>query len=146
MLDTATTMTSEYVCCDANLVVRFVSDGDASAVHRWWQQWLRSSATIVAPSLFRYEVTNAFHRLTRADNANRDPLTLLSLAFDLPISAREFPGMHDRAIHFARRFDLPAAYDSHYLALAESLHCRFFTSDARLFNSVSHQLPWVEFV
>ena len=43
----------------------------------------------------------------------------------------------------ATRFNRPAAYDAHYLALAEMMNCEFWTADRRLFNVVRDELPWV---
>ena len=49
------------VCCDANLVVR-LSHPLALAVAKLWRGWIADSKEVVAPPLFRYEVTNAIHR------------------------------------------------------------------------------------
>ena len=46
----------------------------------------------------------------------------------------------------AARFNRPAAYDAHYLALAEMMNCEFWTADRRLFNVVKDELPWVRWL
>jgi predicted nucleic acid-binding protein len=46
----------------------------------------------------------------------------------------------------AKKFDRPAAYDSHYLALAEMLGCELWTGDRRLYNAVKDELPWVKWL
>ena len=46
----------------------------------------------------------------------------------------------------ATRFNRPAAYDAHYLALAEMMNCEFWTADRRLFNVVKDELPWVRWL
>jgi predicted nucleic acid-binding protein len=51
---------------------------------------------------------------------------------------------HIRAFDLANRLNRPAAYDTHYLALAEHLDCEFWTADERLTNAVKSTLPWVK--
>jgi predicted nucleic acid-binding protein len=46
----------------------------------------------------------------------------------------------------ATRFNRPAAYDAHHLALAEMMNCEFWTADRRLFNVVKDKLPWVHWL
>jgi predicted nucleic acid-binding protein len=46
----------------------------------------------------------------------------------------------------AERFSLPAAYDAHYLALAEWLGGQFWTADGRLARRIQASLPWVHLV
>jgi predicted nucleic acid-binding protein len=46
----------------------------------------------------------------------------------------------------ADQFSLPAAYDAHYLALAELLEGEFWTADGQLARRVQPSLPWVHLV
>ena len=55
-------------------------------------------------------------------------------------------GLHQRAWELARHFNRPAAYDAHYLALAEMADCPFWTADKRLFNVVRNELEWVHWL
>jgi predicted nucleic acid-binding protein len=48
-----------------------------------------------------------------------------------------------QAMQFAQRFGLPATYDAHYMALALSENCEYWTADARLWNAVKGKLDWV---
>lgn len=65
------------------------------------------------------------------------------LALALPITLRTDDDLHLPAFELAARFDLPAAYDAHYLALVEKLNLEFWIGDRRLVNAVHPQLPWV---
>lgn len=134
-------------CVDASLVVRFVSVGEDAAVQRWWDRWSRDRSELAAPTLIRYEVTNALHRLRQAGEAS-DGATQVALrsALSLPISLYADDDLHADALAFAARFSLPAAYDAHYLALADRLGAEFWTTDRRLANSVRPALPWVRLV
>jgi predicted nucleic acid-binding protein len=134
----------KVACCDANLVVRLVTDPSATSVRELWRAWRDENASIVAPSLFRYEVTNALHRIAlHAGMPERVALELLDSALGLPVQSRDVPRQHRRALALSHQFSLPAAYDAHYLALSETLGCRFYTSDAKLFNAVHPSLQWV---
>ena len=54
--------------------------------------------------------------------------------------------MHEQALDLAERFAFQAAYDAHYLALAEWLGGEFWTADGRLVQAVQAGLPWVHLV
>jgi predicted nucleic acid-binding protein len=51
-----------------------------------------------------------------------------------------------RAMELAKYFGLPATYDAHYLALAESKDCELWTADERMWNSINGKLPWVRWI
>ena len=131
------------LCLDASCVMRRLTEPDDETLERLWNGWLAAGYAFVAPGLLRYEVTNALHRLRRAGTiGDATAHTQLAAALALPIQYYE-DDLHDGALRFARRFSLPAAYDAHYLALAERLGCEFWTADQRLANSVRPALSWV---
>jgi predicted nucleic acid-binding protein len=117
------------------------------SIQRIWDRWAVEERLLVAPFLLRYEVTNALHRYGMA--GQRSP-TLVASALDaallLPIRLHGEADLHARAIKFATRFVLPAAYDAHYLALADRLGADFWTTDRKLANAVRPTLPWVHLV
>ena len=45
------------------------------------------------------------------------------------------PNIHGRALELATQLNQTAAYDSHYLALAETLNCALWTADARFYRA-----------
>ena len=59
---------------------------------------------------------------------------------------RPLGSLHFRALELMERFRKPAAYDAHYLALAEWLHCECWTADERLWNTVKSEFAWVRWV
>jgi predicted nucleic acid-binding protein len=56
------------------------------------------------------------------------------------------PGLSEQALELAVRFNRPAAYAAHYLALAEHLGCPFWTADERLYNAVRPDLPYIQWL
>ena len=139
------------ICVDANLVVlRVASTNDATtaeSVRTLWRGWAEQRRRLVAPRLLLYEVTNALHRLAIVRSIPReDAIDALSLAQRLPIEFFHDVDLHQSAMQLAARFGRPAAYDAHYLALADRLGAEFWTADRRLANSVRHELEWVRLV
>jgi predicted nucleic acid-binding protein len=51
-----------------------------------------------------------------------------------------------KAFDLAARFDRPAAYDTHYLALAEMMEGEFWTADERLYNAVRDDFPRIHWL
>jgi len=140
-------MNSSWLCVDANLVIRLVTDPADNSIRSLWWQWDSDRRRLAAPTLLYYEVANAFHQY--------QTLGLMSaasarLAFKAPLTPRiELQGgahLHWRALELANRFSLRAAYDAHYLTVAEQLKGEFWTSDGRLARAVESSLPWVHMV
>jgi predicted nucleic acid-binding protein len=97
--------------------------------------------------LLRYEVTNALHRLHAVSAISEEIAEgALRSALDLPVVLADDPALHVEALAVAARFQLPAAYDAHYLALSEREGADFWTTDRRLANAVGTALPWVHLV
>ena len=51
-----------------------------------------------------------------------------------------------RAFDVATLLNLPRAYDTQYLALAEFNLCDLWTADRRLVNVARHKFPWVRWI
>lgn len=90
------------------------------------------------------EVAGALHRYVVQGRLSPDEAeALLDMALRLDIELNSDSRLHRRAIQLASAFSLPAAYDAHYLALAERLGAEFWTADTRLVRAVQSHLPWV---
>jgi predicted nucleic acid-binding protein len=70
----------------------------------------------------------------------------LNTALTLPIQLHGDTALHRRALALAEQFALPAAYDAHYLAVAEQLDAELWTAARRLARSVESMLSWVHLV
>ncbi len=135
------------VCVDAGLVVRRVVTPEDAAIQAIWNQWDADGRTFIAPLLQRYEITNAIHRYQRAGTLTAfTAQRALRTALALPIRLYHERALSIEALAIAGRFALPAAYDAHYLALSERFGVEFWTTDQRLFSTVSASLPWVRLV
>ena len=116
-------------------------------VEQQWQQWLDDDIAFIAPPLFGFEVTSTvwqqvYHRrlsLKQGQSIFEDIFNQ-GICFEYP------PDLHVKAWNVAERFHLHAAYDAHYVALAEHFNCEFWTMDQRLYNSIHSELPWVRTV
>jgi predicted nucleic acid-binding protein len=137
-------MSSSVVCVDACLVIRLVADPADEVSRRLWDEWDAGRREIVAPGLLFYEVSNVLYRYARAGLIGEEAARLaLSAALALPIRLIHAPEVHIRALEIAHRFSLAAAYDAHYLAVADMLSGEFWTGDLKLAHVVSDDLPWV---
>ena len=132
---------------DAHLVVRLVTDHPRRATRRLRERWRREREELVGPLLLRYDVTNALHRLRYADETTEEETErAIRAVLALPIRLRFDEDLHAGALAFAARFSLPAAYDAHYLALADRPGAAFWATGRTLANAVGPTLPWVRLV
>jgi predicted nucleic acid-binding protein len=140
-------MSSSWLCVDANLVIHLVVDPSAQSVEQIWEQWANERRQLAAPTLLYYEVANALYRYQALELMSASSAQLaLKAALALPIHLHGEPDLHRRALDLAQRFSLPAAYDAHYLALAEHLGGEFWTADGKLARAVQSSLIWVHAV
>lgn len=136
------------ICVDANVVVALVTAERFSRLAlALWRELTREDRQPTAPPLLRYEVASALHRkaISGAMEAD-DARTALQEALSLDIQYLDPPDLPIRAFELATRFRRPAAYDAHYLALAEHLACPFWTADERLYNSVRDSFPLIRWL
>jgi predicted nucleic acid-binding protein len=133
------------ICVDAGLVIRRVLFPDDTAVQQAWDAWEESNEAISAPTLVLYEVTNALYRYQRQGLLSAETVNIaLQAALALPIQLIGDAELHLRAKSLAVGFNLPAAYDAHYLALAERLGSELWTADKRLVQALaSFKLRWI---
>ena len=66
------------------------------------------------------------------------------LAIPIALSAPET--IYRRALEVAEQYSLPAAYDAHFIALAELFGCILWTDDQRLLRALDGRLPFVRWI
>ncbi len=136
------------VCTDAGLALKLVlPELDSALARTLWTEWNTQQVNVIAPSLWAYETVSVIRNRVHRDLL---PASLEEAALDtlqnLPIQLLRPDGLHRRAWELARHFNRPAAYDMHYLALAEIYRCPCWTADERLFNTVRAELNWVRWL
>jgi len=137
---------STTVCVDASVILRYVLQPDNASIQNLWQTWITDDVSLVAPSLLFYEVTNALYQQQRNKVLSAEAIwETLELSLDLPITLVNEKNLHLKAREIAVRFNLPATYDAHYLALAEWMEVDLWTADIRLVNALKpFKVKWVK--
>jgi len=121
------------ICLDAGLVIRRVLFPDDAAIQGLWDAWEETGQEITAPTLLFYEVTNVLYRYQRQGLLSAKTIDIaLQAALALPIQLAGDSDLHCQAKKIANQYNLPAAYDAHYLALAERMESDLWTADKRL--------------
>ncbi len=140
-------MRQSWVCVDASFILRMLLDPDAESYSEAWVAWERRSVQRAAPTLLYYELTNGIHRYVRAGVLSEATAgKALRTAQSLPVALVGDAELHSRALVLAGELGLTAAYDAHYVALAERLGAELWTADARLANGVRGRCDCVRLV
>jgi predicted nucleic acid-binding protein len=141
-------MMNSFICVDASLALKLVfHEPHSQLVRSLWSDWHTKSVSIIAPVLWGYEVTSVIRNRVHRGRLSPDlGAEIFTVIHQLPVQLMQPAGLHQRAWELAHLFDRPAAYDAHYLALAEMIGCPFWTADERLFNTVRSDLNWVYWV
>lgn len=136
------------VCIDASVVVALVTAELLShKAIELWQELVEREYRPVAPFLLRYEVASAlFRKVVRGMMNVEDARQALQEAVTLDIHYLDPPSLFIHAFDLAGRLRQPAAYDAHYLALAEYLDSPFWTADKHLYHAVHADFPRVRWL
>ena len=130
---------SGTVVVDANLAFKWLMEEDGSdkadALEAVWRE---RGVQIVAPYFMPVEVSNILHqRVRRSEISIAQAERLIEELLASDIEFYHSLAIHRRALELASELGQGAAYDSHYLALAEILDCEMWTADERFYRSAS---------
>ena len=130
---------SGSVVVDASLAVKWlVEEDDSNKAHAVLQSWVAQDIAHIAPHLMPFEVANALHRrVVRGELNVGDSVRMIARLLESRLELHQPPGLHIRALQLASQLKQNAAYDAHYLALAESFDCELWTADERFFRAAS---------
>jgi predicted nucleic acid-binding protein len=134
------------ICVDASVAVKWILDEEQSDLAlALFMTALQNGEPIVVPPLLPIEVTNILRQRMRAHEgpSREEALLLLDKFLNFPLDIRNPAGLHRQALILADIHALPAAYDAHYLALAQRLDCDLWTDDRRLLRLVESSLSFV---
>jgi len=138
------------VVVDTSIAIKWVlNEPDSDIAQALLVEWIDRGVTILAPSLLAYEVANVLHQNVRRKEITREEAkkalrkVLLS---ELEIDFSSNLDLGIQALELADQYNLPAAYDAHYLALAEREGCELWTADTRLWNSIKGKFSWARWM
>lgn len=139
---------SEVVVVDASLAFKWlVRESQSAEALALLNSWHRQGVRPAAPHLMPFEVANALHRrVVQRELTVETAADLIARLLASQLELHETPDLHGRALQLASELDQGAAYDAHYLALAESLDCELWTADERFFraaSAVSSNMRWI---
>ena len=136
------------VVVDASLAFKWLVEEEYSdRAHESLQSWERKRTHLAAPYLMIAEVTNALHRrVLRGELTIGDAGRLLGNLMSVGIELHETLDLHRRALALASQLDQGAAYDAHYLALAETLDCELWTADEKFFRAAGTAVENVRWI
>ena len=132
-------------CVDACLALKLVlGEEDSPKAIALWNHWIDENITVTAPPLLAYEVTSVLrtkvYRGLLTAEAGEEAFQVIHAQGIHYLSPAN---LHIRAWELAKRLNRPAAYDAHYLALAEILGCELWTADQHLYNAAAGTLPQI---
>ena len=124
---------SDFVVVGASLVFKWlVEEENSDVAHAILQVWNRQDIGLATPHLMPFEVTNALHRrVVRGELAVDVAADLMQDLMSLGDVLHETPEHHGQALKLASSLRPGAAYDAHYIVLAENLGCDLWTADRR---------------
>ncbi|MCH8207125.1 MAG: type II toxin-antitoxin system VapC family toxin [Chloroflexi bacterium] len=135
------------VVVDASLALKWVvEEEDTEPATALRAEWYEAGELLVAPPIFRPEVTNALHQKVRRGEVGRPEAVEGLQQLVSAVAIGEPAGLYERALELAAAFRLGAVYDSLYVALAELEGCEMWTADRRLVNAVQRDFPQVRWV
>jgi predicted nucleic acid-binding protein len=141
---------TDFVVVDASLALKWVlSEADSNTAIALLQTWNTDKMEIIAPALFTYEATNILYRQVVTNKLSYEEVKKLLtklLSIGILLNFAQHREISVRAMELSHRFGFPAAYDAHYLALAEHEECEYWTADSRLWNAVRDKLPRVHWL
>lgn len=131
---------------DASLILKSVLPGPLREhIKTLLAQWKAQDTVIHAPALWQYEVTSALSKgvhFGEFSRAQAEEVLALAMELDVMSIAPDILQMQ-RAFEWTLRLRRAAAYDSFYLALAETTSDGLWTADERLYNATKALAPWV---
>lgn len=138
---------SGTVVVDTSIVIKWVLyEPDSPFAQALLSEWINKEMEIRAPVLLGYEITNILYQKVRKGeitHAQAYKALTRALKSDLVLDSSTGTVLNLKAMEFADRFHLPAAYDAYFLALAERRGCELWTADTRMWRAVRGHLDWV---
>ena len=131
---------------DASFALRSVLPGPLrTRVKEMLAGWGRSGDTIWVPALWHYETTSALCKGVHfKDITQEQAVAALGMIAEIEVDIiLPDAAQIQKAFEWTLRLRRAAAYDSFYLAVAETTSEGLWTADERLYNATQALAPWV---
>ena len=136
------------VVIDASLLVKLlvIEQFSAQAV-RLANYWTAMGIRLAAPDFIHAEVISALYKKISAGIISINlAMELMTEFYQMDITIYPASLFHQRAMELALALGQRMPYDSHYLALAESLNCDFWTADRPFYRAAQPHHPRVQWI
>jgi len=111
-----------------------------------WDRWQQDLEWVIAPPLFRSEVTNVLYRRSRRGELSfADAAEILDAILSI-VAIVEPASLYHSALDLAGALDVGSTYDAMYLALAESQDGVMWTADRRFVRAAEQQSRHVRYI
>jgi len=137
------------ICVDSSVAVKWILEEEwTNQALALYFAALRNDDSLIVPPMLPIEVTNVLRQRMRgpAGPTLAEATEQLERLLDFGFTILDFDGMHQRALAIADAYNLPAAYDAHYLALSERFGCELWTDDRRLLRQVGKEMAFVRWI
>ena len=136
------------VVIDASLLVKLlvIEQFSAQAV-RLANYWTAMGIRLAVPDFIHAEVISALYKKISAGIISINlAMELMTEFYQMDITIYPASLFHQRAMELALALGQRMPYDSHYLALAESLNCDFWTADRPFYRATQPHHPRVKWI
>ena len=139
-------MKTHRICVDASFVVRLLVEAPGSAhAEALWDEWASKGVHRFGPALLSFEICNALYRYERAGLMTpEDVADGLAIANSLAITLFDEASLSIEALRLARRHNLKATSDAHYLAVSRRLDAPLYTADRKLAQAIKQD--WIHVI
>ena len=136
------------IVVDASLVVQLLVTKQFSAqARRIAAYWQVMGIRLAAPDFIHAEVASALYKKVPARIISINfAKEMMGRFYGIGIEYRPASRLHNRAMDLALELGQRMPYDSHYLALAESLNCDFWTAARPFYRATQPHHPRVQWI
>ena len=139
----------DKICIDASLALKWVlPEIYTDRAQELLRDWIRKGYTLIAPTLFIFEVTSALrNKIYRQIITQKEGFSALNQILHGGIELLTSSNLVVSAWSISEDLELPTAYDAFYLAIANQEDCEFWTADKNLVKILNrHKIRWAKWI
>jgi predicted nucleic acid-binding protein len=136
------------ICVDASVAAKWLfPEGYSAQALALVEDAAAAKERIIAPALLPIEIANIIRQRMRQGTLNLDQAQDgLNRFFSFRVSTTSPRLLHRRTLIVAEQYNIPAAYDAHYVALAELAGAILWTNDERLLRLLTGKISFVRWI